>query len=158
MSAPRSHSTRPPPRCATSPTAARSGRSSSTLLTVGREHRAQPSADAPERVGGCGELEVDEAVRLAAVAHLVDGAAVLPQSSRVEASFVPERIASSEDDDGRRQIAEGRRLQRRCERIVTEFAPGGVTLPKTFHRLPRQNYACELVPRTVRPRAAVHAR
>ena len=59
-----------------------------------------------EGLGRGRKFEVDEAVRLTGVAHLVDIHAVVPESARVFTSFIAQHIASAEHDQCRWEVFE----------------------------------------------------
>ena len=52
------------------------------------------------------EAEVQEAMRLARTANLLDGDAVVVQPARIRAAFVAEYVAAGEHDDRGRQASE----------------------------------------------------
>ena len=71
------------------------------------ERRPYPLADALERERGGGEVEVDEAVRLAGVTDLVDRDPVVAQTGRVRPVLVAQHVAPAQHHDRGREPRAG---------------------------------------------------
>src|ERR1019366_9973488 len=98
------------------------------------KYSAKPGADALVGNGSGGKVEVDEAVGLSGVADVVDVDAVVTESLGVRPALVPEQVATAQDDEGRREAAQGGCMEGRCVRVAVQIlltAVGGPVLCPT---------------------------